>query len=165
MPPSLQESDLIPGQDNTKRTAPTALLFTAAQWQQVLDHLRAALPAEGCGLLACAGDDDGDLTISRTFPGTNTLASATRYRMEPSEVIDAFRAMREEGLRLAAIFHSHPTTPPTLSEIDLREANYPDAALVIVSFAGGSPEAAAWALERQGEQWAAAKIPIRVSPA
>jgi proteasome lid subunit RPN8/RPN11 len=85
--------------------------------------------------------------------------------MEPSEVIDAFRAMREEGLRLAAIFHSHPTTPPTLSEIDLREANYPDAALVIVSFAGGSPEAAAWTLERQGEQWAAVKIPIRVSPA
>ena len=165
MPPSLQESDLILGQDNTKRTAPTALLFTAAQWQLVLDHLRAALPAEGCGLLACAGDDDGDLTISRTFPGTNTLASATRYRMEPSEVIDAFRAMREEGLRLAAIFHSHPTTPPTLSEIDLREANYPDAALVIVSFAGGSPEAAAWTLERQGEQWAAVKIPIRVSPA
>ena len=131
MPPSLQESDLIPGHDNTKRTAPTALLFTAAQWQQVLDHLRAALPAEGCGLLACAEDDDGDLTVARIFPGTNTLASPIRYRMEPSEVIDAFRAMREEGLRLAAIFHSHPATPPTLSRIDLREANYPDAALVM----------------------------------
>jgi len=130
-----------------------------------MDHLGTALPAEGCGLLACAENDHGDLTILRIFPGTNTLASPTRYRMAASEVIDAFRAMREHGLRLAAIFHSHPATPPTLSEIDLREANYPDAALLIVSFAGPAPEAAAWRLERRGDQWAAAKIPIRIRPA
>jgi proteasome lid subunit RPN8/RPN11 len=158
-------SELIPGQVNTTRTEPTALLFTATQWQQVVEHLSAVLPAEGCGLLACAEDDHGDLSILRIFPGTNTLASSTRYRMKPSEVIDAFRAMREHGLRLAAIFHSHPATPPTLSEIDLREANYPDAALLIVSFAGPSPEAAAWRLERQEDQWVAAKIPIRIRPA
>ena len=116
-------------------------------------------------MLACAEDDCGDVTILRVFRGTNTLESPTRYRMAASEVIDAFREMRERGLRLAAIVHSHPATPPTLSDIDLREANYPDAALLIVSFADPSPEAAAWRLERQGEQLAAAKIPIHIRPA
>ena len=105
---------------------------------------------------------EGELTIARIFPGTNALASPTRFRMEPAEVIDAFRAMREEGMRLAAIFHSHPTSPPTLSPIDLAEAHYPEAAILIVSFAGDVPEAAAWRLERRGAQWAAAQIPIHV---
>jgi proteasome lid subunit RPN8/RPN11 len=138
------------------------LLFTSEQWRQVIDHLRAALPAEGCGLLACAEDDHGDVTIRHIFPGTNALKSPTRYRMAATEVIDAFRVMREQGLRLAAIFHSHPATPPTLSDIDLREANYPDAAILIVSFAGSSTEAAAWRLQPREDQWAAAKIPIRM---
>jgi proteasome lid subunit RPN8/RPN11 len=141
------------------------LILTPEQWQHVMDHLRAALPAEGCGMLACAEDDHGDVTILHIFPGTNVLNSPTRYRMAATEVIDAFRAMREQGLRLAAIFHSHPATPPTLSEIDQSEANYPDAAILIVSFAAPSPEAAAWRLERREDQWAAAKIPIRIRSA
>jgi len=141
------------------------LLFTPEQWQHVIDHLRAALPNEGCGLLACAEDEHGDVTVLRIFPGTNMLKSPTRYRMAATEVIDAFRAMREQGLRLAAIFHSHPATPPTLSDIDLREANYPDAAILIVSFSAPLPEAAAWRLEPWGDQWAAAKIPIRIRSA
>jgi proteasome lid subunit RPN8/RPN11 len=131
----------------------------------MLDHLRAALPAEGCGLLACAEHAAGDVPITHVFPGTNELASPTRYRMAASEVVAAFREMRERGWRLAGIFHSHPTTPPTLSAVDLREANYPDAALVVVSFAGASPEVAGWRLDRRGDKWVAAKIPVRLRSA
>jgi proteasome lid subunit RPN8/RPN11 len=154
-----------PGPGNTTRTAPTALIFTAAQWQQVIDHLRAALPAEGCGLLACAESAEGAVAIARIFPGTNTLASPTRFRMDPAEVIDAFRVMRERGLRLAAIFHSHPTSPPTLSPTDLAEAHYPESAFVIVSFASGAPEAVAWRLESEEGRMVPAEIPIRIQPA
>ena len=154
-----------PGPGNTTRSAPTALILTAVHWQQMLDHLRAALPAEGCGLLACAESAEGEVVIARIFPGTNTLASPTRFRMDPAEVIDAFRTMREEGMRLAAIFHSHPTSPPTLSPTDLAEAHYPEAAFVIVSFASGSPEAVAWRLERREGRMTPAEIPVRIQTA
>jgi [CysO sulfur-carrier protein]-S-L-cysteine hydrolase len=165
MPERTNTPGEIPGPGNTTRRAPTALNFTAAQWQQLVDHLCAALPAEGCGLLASAETAEGEVAIARIFPGTNALASATRFRMDPAEVIDAFRIMREEGLRLAAIFHSHPTSPPTLSPTDLAEAHYPEAAIAIVSFAGAVPEAAAWRLDWREGAMAPAQIPIRVQPA
>jgi proteasome lid subunit RPN8/RPN11 len=165
MPERPNEPSVIPGPGNTTRSAPTALIFTAAHWRQLVDHLRAALPAEGCGLLACEASVDGEVTIARIFPGTNTLASPTRFRMDPAEVIDAFRTMREQELRLAAIFHSHPTSPPTLSPTDLAEAHYPEAAFVIVSFASGSPEAVAWRLERREGRMTPVEVPVRIQPA
>jgi proteasome lid subunit RPN8/RPN11 len=157
-----QPGDLIPGPDNTIRAAPTALSITPVQWQTVLDHLRSSLPAEGCGLLACAENDDDEVAILEVFLGRNTLESPTRFRMDPAQVIDAFRSMRENGLRLAAIFHSHPGTPPTLSPIDLAEAHYPDAAIVIVSFVTDPPHAKAWRIERGRRGANPVEIPIHV---
>ena len=130
----------------------------------MLDHLRDGLPAEGCGLLACAEKDEGEVTIARVFPGRNTLASSTRFRMDPAQVIDAFRTMRENEMRLAGIFHSHPATPATLSLIDLDEAHYPDAAIVIVSFVTDPPESKAWRIERDRHRANSAEIPIHVRP-
>lgn len=158
------DTDFMHDRDNSMRSAPTALTMSAGQWSQVLDHLRAALPAEGCGLLACPESAEGNLAISHIIPGRNTLMSPTRFRMDGAEVVAAFRFMREKGLRLAAIFHSHPTTAPTLSAIDVREANFPDAAIVIVSFARSSPEAQAWRVTRQGQKRGVAEIPIHVLP-
>lgn len=147
------------------RAAPTALTISAVHWHAMLDHLRAALPAEGCGLLACPEQDDGELAITHIFPGRNALASLTRFRMDPAEVIAAFRCMREQQLRLAAIFHSHPTSHPTLSATDLREAHYREAAIVIVSFAAQSPDVVAWRLEPGADGIVPAEIPLRVRPA
>jgi [CysO sulfur-carrier protein]-S-L-cysteine hydrolase len=142
-----------------------ALTISAEHWQAMLDHLRAALPAEGCGLLVCDDRDDGHLEITHIFPGRNVLASPTRFRMDPAEVIAAFRTMRERNLRLAAIFHSHPNSPPTLSATDLREAHYPEAAIVIVSFASQVPAVVAWRLERGSDGLTPEEIPVRVRPA
>lgn len=146
------------------RAGPTALTIPAAHWRALMDHLRSALPAEGCGLLACDERAEGDLAVTHIFPGRNVLDSPTRYRMDPAEVIAAFRTMRDEKLRLAAIFHSHPASPPTLSATDLREAHYPEAAIVIVSFALEAPVAAAWRLERGTHGLTPEVIPVRVCP-
>ena len=160
MPQTPSEANPVPGRDNTMRSAPTALIIPADHWRSLLDHLSDALPAEGCGLLACPEGKQGELRITHVFPGRNVLASPTRFRMDPAEVIAAFRFMREHDLRLAAIFHSHPASPPTLSEIDRLEAHYPDAAILIVSFASSPPQAVAWRLEADS----AAEIPIHIGP-
>jgi proteasome lid subunit RPN8/RPN11 len=146
------------------RSAPNALTISASHWHSLIAHLHSALPAEGCGLLAAPDTEVGDLAITHMFPGRNILDSPTRFRMDPAEVISAFRYMRENDLRLAAIFHSHPTSPPILSATDLREAHYPNAAIVIVSFALPTPEVAAWRLEAGPDGVTPAQIPLRLDP-
>jgi len=110
---------------------------------EIVDHLRTALPHEGCGLVGAVFTDDA-LHARRFFPGENIDHSATRFTMEPSQVIGAFKSMREEGLELGAIVHSHPVSPAEPSPTDLRETYYPDALSVIVSFREEQPELRAW---------------------
>lgn len=126
------------------------LVLERGMRKQIIDHLRVALPAEGCGLLATALDaalsqPGGPEWAMRFYPGTNIDASATRYTMEPAEVLAALRDMEARGWRLGAIVHSHPAAVPTPSPTDRREAYYPGALLVIVSFVGAVPEMRAWA--------------------
>ena len=123
----------------------------------------AAAPWEGVGLLAVPEGDEGNgetrgrgqpsagageegpaVRAVRFYPGTNGAASATRYTMPPEEVLAAFEDMAARTWRLGAIVHSHPRGPATPSPTDLREAYYPEALMVIVSFAVVPPEVRAW---------------------
>jgi len=125
--------------------------------EAILTHLRAAQPQEGVGLLAVEqaprrGSYSSrrsflHLSATRFYPGTNIDASPTRYTMAPAEVVAAFNDIEEHGWRLGAIVHSHPTSPATPSATDLREAAYPDALMVIVSFLRPQPEIRAWKYE------------------
>ena len=108
----------------------------------MVNHLADAAPNEGCGLIAF----DGGRPIE-IYPGTNILDSATRYRMAETEVLRAVDDMDRRGWWLGAIYRSHPHSPAEPSTTDLREANWPDALMVIVSFMSGEPEARAWHIE------------------
>jgi proteasome lid subunit RPN8/RPN11 len=80
--------------------------------------------------------------------------------MDPKEVIEAMWWMRTLAWDLAAIVHSHPSTPPTPSYTDLREWYYPDARLLIVSFAGSEPAAGCWRLVLDGQARAFRAAPL-----
>jgi proteasome lid subunit RPN8/RPN11 len=112
----------------------------------IVAHLRGSLPAEGCGLLAVRPGEGGTVVATRFYPGTNLDASPTRYTMDPVEVVAAFHDLDANDWSLGAIVHSHPATPPTPSPTDLREAFYPEALMVIVSFATSPPVMRAWRL-------------------
>lgn len=117
---------------------------------QVVRHLERWLPYEGCGLLATVGGPEHDRAV-HFFPGTNIDRSPTRYTMDPREVLDAMKRMRARGWSLGAIVHSHPSSRPSVSRTDAREAYYPDSRLLIVSFLGGDPDFGCWARSRDPE--------------
>ncbi len=111
---------------------------------EVVDHLKRALPYEGCGLIGGNIGPHQQFTARRFFPGTNADCSPSRFTMEPAEVIQAFREMRDEHLELVAIVHSHPASEARPSDTDLREWHYPDSLMLIVSFAGVEPVLSSW---------------------
>jgi [CysO sulfur-carrier protein]-S-L-cysteine hydrolase len=100
----------------------------------VVRYAQTQLPLECCGLLVGSGGT-GLLagSVSRFIPITNRLASATEYEMEPAELIESLRSLRQSGEKFLAIFHSHPRGPAVPSPRDIERAYYPEAAHVIAS--------------------------------
>lgn len=93
---------------------------------------RAAAPLEACGLLTGDGE-----RVTRFYLMTNADASADHFSMQPAEQFAVYKEMRNRGLKLLAIWHSHPATPARMSDEDLRLAFTPDVVYVILSLAPG----------------------------
>lgn len=152
---------LVDGRAHPARA--TALTIEAGLLATIVAHLRRALPNEGVGLLSGV-IEGGRRRAVRFYPGTNVDASPARYTMAPEEVVAALADMTAQHLDLVAIAHSHPSTAPTLSATDLREAYYPGVLLVIVGFAADPVEFRAWDLGDEHEAKAVRPVPIEASP-
>ncbi|MEW5744790.1 MAG: M67 family metallopeptidase [Nitrospirota bacterium] len=108
-------------------------------------HCRAGLPDEACGILAGTGSE-----VAVLYTMTNADPSPVSYLMEPGEQLTAFRDMREKGMQMLAVFHSHPQSPAYPSAKDQSLAFYEDSLYVIVGLAEGEPVVKAFSL-RGGE--------------
>ncbi|MCO5217882.1 MAG: M67 family metallopeptidase [Thermomicrobiales bacterium] len=128
-------------------------ILSEALRTEVLVHLLDCAPNEGAGMIGAHSPQETDYgTIARAavfVPGRNTDFSPTHYTMDPLDVIRAFRLFREQGLELGAIVHSHIASPATPSVTDVREWNYPEAMMMIASFAHQPPELRAWRIVEQ----------------
>ena len=123
-------------------------------FQKMLSAARVAAPLEACGLLAGTGE-----RVKAFFALANADASPEHYSMRPEDQFAAIKAMRRDGLRMLAIWHSHPATPARMSEEDLRLAYTPDVVYVIVSLAEpGRPQIRAFELR----DYAACEIEVLV---
>ncbi len=120
----------------------TSLHIPADLHRAMINHLRSSLPLEGCGIIACKSG-----VAVKIFPGTNTESSETRYNMDLAEIVDAFDEIDRHEWQLGALFHSHPRSNPFPSETDLTHAYYPDALMVIVSFASEPPDVRAFRVD------------------
>lgn len=138
--------------------------MTAAIREQILLHLLDAAPNEGVGLLAVDATltADGTAIARQFFPGTNLDASPTRYTMDPAEVLAAIREIEASGMRLGAIVHSHLTSPATPSATDLREAFYPDALMLIATFATRPAELRAWRIDHEDDLQMVRSVQIEI---
>jgi [CysO sulfur-carrier protein]-S-L-cysteine hydrolase len=118
------------------------IIISRAHLSQVISHCRASYPNEACGILSGTGN-----TVRNVYTMTNAEPSPVSYFMEPQEQFRVMKAMREEGQRMVAIFHSHPHSPAYPSAKDVTLAFYSDAAYVIVSLArADAPEVRAFTI-------------------
>ncbi len=111
-----------------------SLQLTPAHYDEMLAHLQACYPEEGCGLVGGVGGQSRQI-----YPVENRLHSPVAYEMDPLAQIRAMLALEAEGWELVAIFHSHPNGPLYPSPSDVAQAYYPDAMQIIVSL-GSSPD-------------------------
>lgn len=95
---------------------------------RMLGHAQRSLPEECVGILSGQGHN-----ISGCHPLTNQLQDSKKFMAEPSEQIQLLRQLREEGLELTAIYHSHPQSSATPSAADIQQAYYPEALYLIIS--------------------------------
>jgi [CysO sulfur-carrier protein]-S-L-cysteine hydrolase len=93
-------------------------------------HLAQKSPQEEiCGLIS--RDRDG---FKKCYPVANAAGDKKRFfALDPREQIAAMRSMREHGESLAAIYHSHPDSPPLPSLADVERHEYPDTLYLIIS--------------------------------
>lgn len=142
------------------------LLIPQSLRDEVMIHLLQCAPNEGVGMLgvhAPVRTETGSEAIAALFvPGRNTEASPVRYTMDPQDVIAAFRTFREQNLQLGAIVHSHLRGPATPSTSDVNEWNYPEALMVIASFAEHPPALQAWRLVEEQEMAIVQHVPIQL---
>ncbi|NLX23466.1 MAG: M67 family metallopeptidase [Phycisphaerae bacterium] len=98
--------------------------------EAIVDHARACLPAECCGILIGlpVGEQpptstaDESLQVSEVHPVRN-IASADQsnhYKIDPLDHLRLQRTARERGLRILGFYHSHPQGPAEPSIEDMR---------------------------------------------
>ncbi len=117
----------------------------------MLAHAQAELPNECCGLLA--GKPGSDIyLIEARFPLVNQAASPWQYYAETKSLFHAHRNIRQMGLDVVAIYHSHPISDPLPSQTD-RDRNYsPEVPNFIISLRKDEPVMRGWWLTGKDSQ-------------
>jgi proteasome lid subunit RPN8/RPN11 len=117
---------------------------------EVVEHARGEAPLECCGLLA-GHVADGAGVVTTRYGIDNAARSATEYETDARHMLFAFRSMRERGIELLAIYHSHPASGPVPSRRDVERNTYGESvAHLIVGLAGADPDPRAWWLSENG---------------
>jgi len=113
-----------------------ALTIARHDLTTILDHCSAAYPNEACGIL---GGTNG--RVGKVYPMRNVRPSPVSYEMDAAEQFRVMKDIRQAGLVLVGIFHSHISSPAYPSSVDVEQAywpgtlfpNYPEAVYVILS--------------------------------
>ena len=113
------------------------LTFKKADLQTMIDHCAAGLPNEACGMLAGKAG-----RVEKVYCMKNSKPGPDFYEMDAEEQFRVMKDIRDAGLEMVGMFHSHPTGQAYPSSVDVEKAywpgtqlpNYPDAVYVIISF-------------------------------
>mgnify|MGYP001599766646 CR=1 FL=1 len=85
-------------------------------------------PNEACGIL---GGKDGK--AEKVYEMANVDKSPSSYLMEPKEQLKIMKEIRNSGLEMTGIYHSHVASEAYPSSHDVELAFYPEASYVIIS--------------------------------
>ncbi len=132
-----------------------SIRLTPEQMAAIVEHVEAAYPNEGCGLLV-GHYSAHQKTVQEVWPVENARApeaQSNRYLIPPDEMFKGERLAEQKGMDIVGIFHSHPDHPERPSEFD-REHAWPGYTYLITSVREGHAEAtAAWTLSNDRERF------------
>ena len=115
--------------------------------QKIVDRIvaqgRTEAPLEACGYLA---EKDG--VICQHFELTNIDKSPVHFSMDPAEQFAAVKECRNQGLKIRAVYHSHPETPARPSNEDIKLAYDPSLSYVIVSLVDADPSIKSFIIQK-----------------
>jgi [CysO sulfur-carrier protein]-S-L-cysteine hydrolase len=130
---------------------PAAAALPATMVQALIDHARAAVPNEACGLIVGDGPAAAGGRALRFDATRNAAASPYRYEIHPDDLYRLTVATDDADEVFWGIVHSHTHTPAVPSATDIGLAFYPDALYILVSLdegeangASGTPSVRAW---------------------
>jgi proteasome lid subunit RPN8/RPN11 len=129
--------------------------------EQIIRHCQGEYPKEACGILAgkispqsivhspqsivysprpivdsqqSTDHSPQSKIVSKVYKMTNASESPeTCYFMKPEQQLKVFKEMRQLGIEMLGIYHSHPSGPTYPSQKDVEMAFYPEVDYVIVS--------------------------------
>lgn len=123
--------------------------------EAIIARARREAPDEVCGWLAGEGDE-----VKLAYPVPNVAEDPrVEFRMDPEVQLSTMREIRELGLDLTGIYHSHPRTPAVPSARDRGFAAYPEAVHLIVSLAASEPEVRCYRI--QEKEFSAVELTVR----
>lgn len=119
----------------------------------VAEYAADEYPNECCGMILKSKNEKGAIRIRpcvnaqdkyhRLDPENFPRSARNAYFIEPSELFEIDRELRQRGERIAIIYHSHPDADAYFSEEDIRQAApegiplYPDVGYLVISVMGG----------------------------
>jgi len=95
---------------------------------EMIDHARGEAPTEACGILA---GKEG--RVFRLYRARNADHSPVSYRLDPEQQYRIFKDIEVREWELVGIYHSHPSTTAIPSDVDERQARYPESSHVLIS--------------------------------
>jgi proteasome lid subunit RPN8/RPN11 len=117
-----------------------------AIYEAMISHAQTEAPLECCGLLAGRIEGEAGLVENR-YPLVNEAASPVEFVSEARGMFDATREIDRRGLRILAVYHSHPASRPVPSKTDLERNYSAEVVNIIISLQRNPAELAAWWLE------------------
>jgi len=96
-------------------------------------HARFTQPEEACGLVA--GPEDGPIRMAYCL--SNRDRSPYRFTVDPTEHYRAMQHAERNGWALLGVFHSHPSSAPLPSAVDVATALDPHWVYLIVGLGEG----------------------------
>ncbi|MFA4967077.1 MAG: M67 family metallopeptidase [Candidatus Margulisiibacteriota bacterium] len=118
------------------------MIITKEALTEIIEHARGR-SFEVCGLLA---GTEG--RVSKIYRMANTEEEPeTGYFMDPKEQLNVMKEIRNQGLELLGIYHSHPVSPAYPSPRDVKQAFYDEVSYLIVSLLQKEPKVRAFKIE------------------
>ena len=128
---------------------PFRLLIPRSHYEAMVSQAKTELPNECCGLLAgvVEGAEPEKMKVGRAlarYPLVNNAASPREYLANDRTLFDAYRDMRDRGLDLLAVYHSHPVSEPVPSKKDLEQNYFEGIVHLIISLKADEPVMRGW---------------------